>query len=940
MRIKGSFLQSKVARRVFALFVLTALIPVAFLSLFSHYQVTRLLIEQTHRELTVYASSYGTTAYERLLLAERTLGNVALESSRDLSADQLRRLSMPVIRSLLHLSVAGERKVVFGSDFEFGKLGPAEYEFMRSGETLLQGPSVGKDSRGLVLLRLIDAAQADKGWIAVEVNPAYLWTSKEEMPYMTDVCVLDARWEPLHCSNPDVQSGMMKAAELAAATKGGRGALTTLEAGNATYLAAIREVFVASKFGKQYWTVVATRPESVALEPVSVFSIIFWGSVIFSSLVVMLLSVSQIRRTLIPLESLMAATRRVAQRDFSTPVAVRRGDEFGDLADTFNYMTTRLDRQFNVLSTLSRIDRSILSDLNVTHVIDEVLSRLPEMVKANFAAIFVLKHDSDREGEMHFSSIANGRQKVVEYVIGDKARKFLLGQPAGQWSSAETADSLRQMFGLTIADARQLFVLPVTWKDRLCGALLLGWHEDVSLEDEDVAHVRGFADRVGVVLYSSAREAKLFYQARYDALTDLPNRYLFMERLAQEIARAQRENRQLVLLFIALDRFKNVNDTMGHAAGDTLILEAAVRLRKHIREGDTLCRFGGSEFVIMLSGELGQKQANVVAQHAISALGQPFMINEVESFVTASVGIALYPNDGKNAAELLRNADTACAKASGQETFVYFTESMNQQAMQRTALERELHHAVEQHQFVLYYQPKVDFQSGRIIGAEALIRWQHPQRGIVNPGTFIEIAEDTGLIVEMGRFALAEGCRQFSDWRSRDIRLKQIAINVSSRQFRSGDVLDDVRKNLLEHNLQPGELELEVTESLMVDNFDEVARVLREFRQLGASVALDDFGTGYSSMSYLEILPFDTLKIDMSFIRPIKDNGEGGAIATAIIAMAKSLKKKVVAEGVETQAQVDFLKRLGCDIAQGYFYGKPLPPAEFEALFRQQKPLQ
>ncbi len=214
MRIKGSFLQSKVARRVFALFVLTALIPVAFLSLFSHYQVTRLLIEQTHRELTVYASSYGTTAYERLLLAERTLGNVTAGLSRELPADQLQRLSMPVIRSLLHLSVAGERKVVFGSDFEFGKLGPAEYEFMRSGETLLQGHSVGKDSRGLVLLRLIDAAQADKGWIAVEVNPAYLWTSKEEMPYMTDVCVLDARWEPLHCSNPDVQSGMMKAAEL------------------------------------------------------------------------------------------------------------------------------------------------------------------------------------------------------------------------------------------------------------------------------------------------------------------------------------------------------------------------------------------------------------------------------------------------------------------------------------------------------------------------------------------------------------------------------------------------------------------------------------------------------------------------------------------------------------------------------------------------------
>ncbi len=494
------------------------------------------------------------------------------------------------------------------------------------------------------------------------------------------------------------------------------------------------------------------------------------------------------------------------------------------------------------------------------------------------------------------------------------------------------------MFGLVAGDARQLFALPVMWKDRLCGAMLLGWQREVVLEAEDVAYVRDFADRIGVVLSSSAREARLFYQARYDALTDLPNRHLFTERVTQEIAREQRSNLQLVVLFIALDRYKNVNDTMGHAAGDALIREAAARLRKHLRESDTLCRFGGHEFAILLSGDLGPKQADVVAQHAIETLSQPIVTGDVESFITATVGIALYPNDGKSAAELLRNADTACGRAGGQQNYVYFTDSMNQLAMQRSTIERELRQAIERREFMLYYQPKTDFQSGRIVGAEALIRWQHPQRGVVNPGAVIGVAEETGLIVEMGRFALGEGCRQFSDWHSRDIDLRQIAINVSNRQFRAGTVLKDISKNMVEYGLRSGELELEVTESLMVDNFDEVACVLRELRQLGASVALDDFGTGYSSMSYLERLPFDTLKIDMAFVRPIKDNGEGGAIASAIIAMAHSLNKKVVAEGVETQGQVDFLKRLGCHIAQGYFYGKPLPPEEFEALFRRQNP--
>ncbi len=421
MRVEGSFLQSKVARRVFALFVLSALVPVAFLSVFSYYQVTRLLTEQTQRELAVFSSGYGTAASERLLLADRTLGNVALEMTRDLAAAHLQKLSSPIVRSLVRVSPSGERKIVFGSDFQTGKAGVLDQEHLKRGEALLEITPSGKGASSVVIVRLIDAATPAKGWIAAEVNPVFLWGSDEELPYQTSICVLDARNEPLHCSSPDIQHAMVKTAENIAG-RGVRGSLK-LTAGKEAHLAVVREVFVASKFGKHYWAVIASRPEAAVLAPVSVFSIIFWGSVILSALVVMLLSVSQIRRTMIPLESLMAAARRVANRDFSTPVQVRRGDEFGDLADTFNYMTTRLDRQFNVLSALSRIDRSILSDLNVTAVVEEVLSRLPEMVKADFSVIFVLKHDSDRDGEMHFASTAHGRQKLVEFTMEDAMRQ-------------------------------------------------------------------------------------------------------------------------------------------------------------------------------------------------------------------------------------------------------------------------------------------------------------------------------------------------------------------------------------------------------------------------------------------------------------------------------------------------------------------------------------
>lgn len=937
MKFGAAFLQSKVARQVLALFVLSALIPVAFFSVFSYRQVTRLLAEQTQRELVMFSSSYGSAAYERLLLADRTLGNLVSELARGLSSESLVKLSNPVIQSLVKVAPSGNHQVAFGADFVPMKLGETELLKLRRGQTLLLKTAVRDGgAHGIGVARLINVAEPDGGWFVAEVGPDFLWGAKDELPYMTHICVQDAQRVLLYCSNPNLQQAIQNVM-INTSVRGDR-VPPTLRVGSEVHLVAMREVFVASRFGEQYWTVIASRPESEALAPVSAFRLIFWGSVILSALVVMLLSVSQIRRTLIPLESLMAATRRVAKRDFSTPVVATRKDEFGELANTFNYMTNRLGQQFNVLSALSRIDRSILSDLNVENVINEVLVHLPVVAKSSFSAIFVLQHDSDRNGELSVAANVVNRQNKASIAISNAVRKILLMNPEGHWADETTAALLYQAFTLSEQDARKLFILPVMWKDRLCGALLLGWHDQVLFQEEDVSHVRDFADRVGVVLYSSERELRLYHQARYDELTDLPNRFLLMELLTRELESGQSTQPRVAILFIALNRFKHVNDTMGHSAGNALIWEAGTRLRNLINEGDVLARFGGHEFVILLK-TADEKHVEVVALNVIQVLAQRFVIQSLESFITASVGIAIYPNGGKNAADLLRNADTACAQAGGQQNLVFFTESMNQQAVQRSELERELRQAIEQQQFLLYYQPKTDLQTGTIVGVEALIRWQHPQRGLVNPGTFITLAEETGLIVEMGQFALTEGCRQFSDWRVRGIHLQQIAINVSSRQFRSGDVLDDVRENMMNFYLQAGDLELEVTESLMVDNFDDVTRILKSLRESGVSIALDDFGTGYSSMSYLEILPFDTLKIDMSFIRRIKDDGEGGAIASAIIAMAHSLHKKVVAEGVETQAQVNFLKQLGCHIAQGYFYGRPLPAAEFEVLYRQQEHL-
>ena len=929
MRIEGSFLQSKVARRVFALFVLTASIPIIFLSVFSHHQVSALLIDHAHKELEAFNSVYGSAAYDRLLVAESTLSDLALEWARGSLSNTLEQRSRRIFRSVAAISPSGDKTIVFGNEPAFEKPGGREQAQLQRGETVLQLP-VSNNTSAVVLVRAIDAARPNQAWIAGDVSPEFLWGNDSFLPYMTGVCVLNTGHVPLHCSNQDARNPVVSA--MNETSRGSRGRLT-LRLGESVHLAAYREVFVASRFSAHRWVVVTTKPEAVALAPASVFSVIFWGSVVLSALVVTLLSVSQIRRILVPLERLIAGTRRLAKRDFSARVEVKRGDEFGELADTFNAMATRLGRQFAVLTTLSRIDRSILTELNIDRTIDEVLSRLRELVGADFTAVFVLNHGSERDGRIYPGPSESDPDAFRSIAIPDGVRDTLLAHQDGLWNAAGGEANLFEAFGVSRADALNLFILPITWKNRLSGAVLLGYRGDAALDDEDVAHVRDFADRVGVVLSTTAREAQLHYQARYDALTDLPNRFLFTERLTQEISRAERENRPLALLFIALDRFKHVNDTLGHAAGDALLRETGVRLRGHLREGDTLSRFGGDEFTIVLSGASGPKEASVVAEHVIAALAQPFLIEQVETFITASIGIALYPGDGATAPALLRSADTACANASGRGAYVYFTESMNSEALRRASVERELRRAIEQRQFILYYQPKVELDSGRISSVEALVRWRHPERGIVDPGAFIDVAEDTGLIAAIGEFALLEGCRQFGVWRERAIKLDCIAINASSRQLRSASIIELVRDAIAAHELRPGELELEVTESLLVDNYEDVARLLGELRSLGAMIALDDFGTGYSSMRYLERLPFDTLKIDISFVRAIRENGEGGAIAACIIAMARSLNKKVVAEGVETLAQADFLRRLGCDIAQGYYYGRPLPPAEFEALF-------
>ncbi|HYJ18093.1 MAG TPA: EAL domain-containing protein, partial [Burkholderiales bacterium] len=431
-------------------------------------------------------------------------------------------------------------------------------------------------------------------------------------------------------------------------------------------------------------------------------------------------------------------------------------------------------------------------------------------------------------------------------------------------------------------------------------------------------------------------EARISYLATRDPLTELPNRLLFNDRLEQGIINARRNGEKLAVLFIDLDRFKNINDSLGHHIGDQLLKEVSRQMADCIRKGDTLSRLGGDEFVVTLEGLGNADDAAQVARKILAALGKPIRIGGHLLNTTCSMGISIFPNDADDGRELMKNADTAMyhAKEIGRNNFQFFSPEMNVRAVERHQLETALRRALENDEFVLHYQPQADLITGALVGMEALIRWQHPERGLVPPASFIPVAEESGLIELIGQWALRTACEQNRRWQLEGLPPLRVAVNISARQFGDSRGFADVVASLLKSTgLDPSYLELEITESMLLKNVAENVKVLQKLGELGARIAVDDFGTGYSSLAYLKQLPIDTLKIDRTFVGDIETDADDAAIIQAIIAMAHGLDLRVTAEGVETEGQLAALRRLGCDEYQGYLLAKPLPAAEFRATF-------
>ena len=829
---------------------------------------------------------------------------------------------------------------IFGRLARKPKLTSRDSSDLRLGLPLIVTEHLPGEPTRIFLLRRIVRKNEVRGTFIGEVSPEYLWGSLDQsMPSpSTRVAVLDDSAHVIFSSIKVLPLPVpAEGAELGAAPP-----VLPVDSADHSYLSASSEIRMAEAFAAQPWRVVLTESKDEVLEPMVEFTNTFLIVIGLSSLVVLLLSVSQIRRSVLPLEELQKGTQRIAQRDFASRVTVTSKDEFEQLAASFNTMATQLGRQFNALSTAAEIDRAVLSATDATTIVDTILARIRDVFPCSVVSVTIGVPDGAKSLSSVIQDYQSGERHVAR--IGMRAadvQGILTGPDVVELRGGDAVPAYLEP--LAELGATSFVVLPLSYQRQLSGIIALGERFDLLPLEEDRVQMRRLADQAAVALANARMLDQVRELAYYDSLTGLPNRLSYKERLAYALEQASRNQKLVAAFFIDLDHFSRINDTLGHEVGDQLLRHVASRLRSCCREREDevgpafatlapeVARLGGDEFTVIMPGLHDPQDAAKLARRLISSFAHPIRVGTHEIFINASIGIAIYPFDGEDLDTLLMHADTAMykAKEQGGNSYQTYSKSMTTTALQRLTLENDLRRALDRGEFEVHYQPIVDAYTGTVVGAEALLRWRHPELGLLLPSEFIPIAEENGLIVPMGEWILQAACLQNRAWQDAGFPRIRVGVNLSSRQLKRR-LAETISLALQQSGLEPRYLSLELTESVLVNHHKEGTDSLHALRAMGLHLAVDDFGTGYSSFSYLKHFPLDTLKIDRSFIREIATHPDDAAITTAIIAMGHALGLKVIAEGVETEAHLSLLQKQGCDEVQGYLVGRPVPADRFE----------
>lgn len=654
----------------------------------------------------------------------------------------------------------------------------------------------------------------------------------------------------------------------------------------------------------------------------------------------LLIGMVWIRNYLAHLRQLLDGSQRLADNKFDVHIDIRSGDEIEQLGQAFNRMTSELQRKFTTLSTLSEIDRQILSSQTLDQIGEALLSRIDALIACDVACIWFAESDSE-ELTTITRDISSGEPVAAITATSGRQNIARIAALSGHIDLNTRTELESYLMPLRDRGVTNGYAVAIPVDVSHVAKFFIASKSGAAIAAEDVQQLLDFTHRAAIALSNSVWSGKLYYQAHFDVLTQLPNRRMFKDILDAALSRAQRENRSVGVLFIDLDNFKEVNDALGHMAGDELLVLVAERLRNTVRTSDTVARLGGDEFVVIVP-DLNESETHALinlrdlGEKLLEKLEPAIKVAGQDICISASIGASFCPRDAKNAEDLLRNADAAmyAVKARGRKGFRFYSDELNKNSAHKLRLRTEITTALENDEFELYYQPKVDSRTGAIVGCESLIRWHHPEHGLMSPSDFIDEIERSGAIVEVGYWSLRKAAQQLAEWNRGGFDTLSLSTNISPRQFSDRNLLDAVQKALEDSQVIPHLFELEFTESAACIDFDQALSLTEQLSNLGPRLCVDAFGTGHCSLQHLQEMPVDTLKIDRSFIQQTGLNAGSEMVTDAIIGLGRSLELKIVAEGVETKQQLDFLTARGCYVIQGYYYSYPLPAADFEKLLR------
>lgn len=928
MYISGTFLNSKIARRIALVIFLASFIPTLLVTELAHQSISNISKNNSHAQLVDTSKNYALLTFSNLINAS----NALKEIGNDISVDAVKRFNLNgYYKTIFHsLKLFDETGVIIA---ESGLSSYSSLEIQKMLQARKRNnvdaflnirviPAIKKfNPPSIVLVLQTKNLKKYQQMVVAELNPSYLWGNQDDYPSDIRVCISRINIESetqLFCS---INKDLIKNVEM-----------SSKEIGN-------WELFLGGEFGDRSWKFESSR--IYPLNKTNTYSFVGgYGYLTVagtSLLLIGLLSLMQIRRTMVPLEKLIQATRSISKGNFQL-LDIKKSNEFGELADAFNSMSGQIERQLQTLQALAVIDHEIVSNLDVDHIIKIIVTKIEKISPVEIICLSQVVKKDTFEAQCN---IIISNCKVItssELIVSIKELNDIKTYHHGKFENSDMAGSYSYIDFLLELGAKSFWVLPILWQGEICAFISIGSKQTLENNAPYWADIEELANRVGIAISAQEHESKLLIQAQYDSLTGLPNRILLNDRIHQAMEFSNRSGSPFWLAFMDIDKFKFINDSFGHKVGDQFLCEISRRLELSIRGVDTVARFGGDEFIILLQGDTDGSSKDEFLHCLMASVNAPVIIDGNEIMTSCSIGITSYPTDGMTPQLLLTNADIALyrAKELGRNNIQEFNLVMNEKAKLRLEMETHLRRALELEEFFLFYQPKIELKSKRIVGMEALLRWKNKSLGFVPTQHFISLAEETGLIIPIGEWVLKTACKQAENWQKAGYNLL-VSVNLSGRQLAQADLIDFISSTLKETGLNANNLELELTESMIMEDTKETLAILKNIKSLGVHLSIDDFGTGYSSLSYLNKLPVDTLKIDKIFVDDITSVTSDAPIVTSIITLAKNLKLKVVAEGVESQVQVDYLYSQGCDEIQGYFYGKPEPVVLIDEMLKNTK---